>query len=75
MAICRIFQNLDGSVSIMRLNPRLQDVTFEGETAKNDSLKGLPFFDVDESELPTDRSERDKWRIQDGKIKIEGKNG
>ena len=68
MALCRVFQHLDGSVSVLRLNPRLTDVTLDGETAKNSSLQGLPFIDVDESQIPIDRGNRHNWRIKDGKI-------
>ena len=69
MAICRVFQNLDGSVSIMRLNPRLGDsISLDGETAKNDSLEGLPFFDMDETSIPKNRESRKTWKIKNNKL-------
>ena len=87
MAICRVFQNPDGSVSIMRPNPTLrQDGESDGafivriadlNRANEEAVArangvppspALPFIDVDESEIPTDRQNRQNWRIKDGKI-------
>ena len=64
MAICRVFQNSDGSVRILRLNPRRSEFTLDGETAKDRSLLGLPFQDVEEADIPANRVNRDKWRLQ-----------
>lgn len=70
----RVFQNPDGSVRINRPNPRLRN---DGETddefiarigadtvMKDPSLAGLPFQDVDEADIPADRTDRHKWRLQ-----------
>ena len=55
----------------MRLNLRREDITLDGETAKNSSLQGLPFVDVDESTIPANRSQRHKWRVKNGEVKID----
>ena len=73
MAICRVFQNSDGSVRITRINlrarlegiPRLSERNFlDQETTKDPSLAGLPFQDINEADIPANRVNRDKWRLQ-----------
>ncbi len=71
MALCRVFTHPSGEVSVMRLNPRAQGITFDGEVAKNPALVGLPFIDVDDSTLPTDRANRHKWRIKNGALTVD----
>lgn len=71
MVLCRVFQNPDGSVRILRLNPRMPHVTLGDEAAKDKTLEGLPFVDIDESAIPTDRSERHKWRVQGGSVVVD----
>jgi len=67
----RVFQNLDGSVRILRLNPRLSGATLATETAKDSSLAALPFVDVNDATLPIDRTKRDKWRLLGQKVIID----
>ena len=74
----RVYEEPSGHLRILHPNGRLQE---EGETddaffarvvakaeAGDTSLRGLPFTDVDESLIPSDRSSRDGWRIKDGII-------
>ena len=62
----RVFNNSDGTVRILRLNPKnypnLTALDFALETAKDETLKDLPWADVDENDIPLDRSKRNKWR-------------
>lgn len=76
MILCRVFVNPDGSLRIMRPNMRYWDSTectdgnfcarvLDEDTAKDASLFGLSFYDVDISSLPTDRTKRHAWRWAD----------
>ena len=63
MPMCRVFQNVDGSVRLMHPNKRLQllgetDADFTARVCsadrdKDPSLAGLPSFDVNTAALPT----------------------
>ena len=75
MARCRIFTNPDGSVRIMRPNLRRYDPKRETLSAytqrildqdsqKDTSVAELAFVDLDDSQLPADRSNRHKWRLK-----------
>ena len=80
---CRVFENPDGSVSIMRLNEkmRLQGESddafavrmFPIEQEKNVSLSGLVFSDVEASDIPASRAFRKdfKRRMVAGKMRVE----
>jgi len=76
--LVRIFEQPDGTLSIIRPNARMRE---EGEgdqafidriagaaMAGDSSLAGLPFTDLDESALPQDRTLRNAWRLKDGKV-------
>lgn len=77
MAIVRVFENPDGSVRVMRLNERHRlvgetDAQFFGrETAKQPELTGLPFVDMDSADLPPNRADRYKWRLQGGRVRVD----
>jgi hypothetical protein len=72
--IVRVFQEASGHVRIMRLNQKMRvqgetDVQFASrmfplETAKQADLAGLSFVDMDETDLPTNRANRDKFRLK-----------
>lgn len=69
--LCRVFQNPDGTVRIMRPNPKLGQVDsafFDAETSKDASLKDLPFVDVEQDTIPTNSSRRRAWRITAGRV-------
>jgi hypothetical protein len=38
--------------------------------ATPEEFRGLPFVDVDEATLPTDRSKRHAWRVRNGKVEV-----
>jgi len=66
----RIFINPDGSLRILCANPRYRQenesdsILLSRCAEKDPNLQGLDFFDADETDLPQDRSERHKWRVQ-----------
>lgn len=86
----RVYQPVDGPVRILRLNARRRldadtDETFlEREAAHAEAadptLAGLPFVDLDEAEIPTERQRtvgaerfnvRAAWRIVNGRVTID----
>ena len=77
----RVYQEPSGNLRIVRINPRLREVDESDDDcfiriagmaeAGDSSLQGLSFVDVDEAEIPTDRAERYKWRIQAGKCVVD----
>ncbi len=77
MPTCRVFQNLDGTIRVMRLNERHRllgetDASFfTRETAKQPGLFALPFIDVDASTTPTDRGRRYAWRVSAGAVIVD----
>ena len=79
----RVFEQLDGSVRIMRLNEKMRltgesDDAFAArmfpiEQAKDVSLSGLVSSDVDAIGIPTSRADRKnfKLRMRAGKMRVE----
>lgn len=76
MKICRVFVCTDGSIRIMHPNMRRWNPweCSEGEfcrklmdasMTKDPTLAGLPYYDVDASSIPSDRSKRHAWRWAD----------
>lgn len=60
-----IYKNLDGSVAVIHPTPEaLEFMTIE-EIALKDVPTGLAFAIVEDSEIPTDRTFRDAWAIED----------
>lgn len=60
-----IYKNLNDSVSIITPTPEsLEYMTIE-EIALKDVPTGLPFAIVEDSEIPTYRTFRDAWTIDD----------
>lgn len=71
----RVVTRPDGGVSIVHLLAEYcpgQQVTecLDRETAKA-GLAGLPFVDMLSSALPSERSGRDKWTLQNGTVKVD----
>lgn len=81
MAICRVFQNPDGSLRFLRLNERRRlpgesDADFavrlgNAAIAGDSTLQGLFFIDADPATFPPDLSQRHKWRIQAGQVRLD----
>ena len=79
----RVFENLDGSIRIMKLNEkmRLQGESddafavrmFPIEVAKQSGLAGLVSSDIDEADIPASRTDRKnfKLRMRAGKMRVE----
>lgn len=60
-----IYKNENGGVSIITPTPEaLEHMTIK-EIALKDVPTGLPFAIVEDSEIPTDRTFRDAWTIDD----------
>jgi hypothetical protein len=75
----RVFERPDGSLAIWRpLTPMLDGedgaAYLEREAhraARDPSLAGLPFTDVDEADLPTTRAARNRWRLRGGRVVVD----
>ena len=78
--LVRVFNREDGGVSILKPNERLR---LKGETdnafieriaagpMKNDpGLAKLKYIDVEEASLPSDRTDRNSWRLEGKKIVV-----
>lgn len=82
MALVRVFERADGGVSFTRPVRKRRpgesqrayyDEVF-GKAVRNDrKLRGRPYVDLDDSELP-DREHRDRWRLVDGKVVVPDEN-
>ena len=60
-----VYKNESGGVSIITPTPEaLEHMTID-EIALKDVPTGLPFAIVEDSEIPTDRTFRDAWTIDD----------
>ena len=66
-----IYKNEDGGISIITPTPEsLKSMTIE-DIALKDVPTGIPFVIVEDSEIPTDRTFRDAWTI-DESLLIDG---
>ena len=72
MGICRVVQKPGGTLSVIRPSPnsRLPDeeesVWLDRIFTKHMKVRemiGFPFVDMDDSQLPSDRKMRNKWRL------------
>ena len=63
-----IYKNESGGVSI--LHPTDEALSFMSidEIAKKDVPTGLPYKIVDDSEVPTDRTFRDAWTVDEATL-------
>lgn len=63
-----IYKNLDESVAVIHPTPEaLEFMTIE-EIALKDVPTGLPFAIVEDSEIPTDRTFRDAWTVDEATL-------
>lgn len=60
-----IYINENGSLAIIHPAPEALDMYTIDDIAKKDVPTGLPYKIVDDSEVPTDRTFRDAWTIDD----------
>ena len=60
-----IYKNLDGSVAVIHPTPEALEFMAIEEIALKDVPTGLAFAIVEDSEIPTDRTFRDAWAIED----------
>ena len=66
-----IYKNLNGGVSIINPTPEALKHMTINEIALKDVPTGLPFAIIEDSEIPTDRTFRDAWTI-DESLLIDG---
>ena len=60
-----IYKNSNGGVSIITPSPETLKYMTIDEIALKDVPTGLPFTIVEDSEIPTDRTFRDAWTVDD----------
>ena len=60
-----IYKNLNGGVSIITPTPEALKHMTINEIALKDVPTGLPFAIIEDSEIPTDRTFRDAWTIDE----------
>ena len=60
-----IYKNSDESVAVLIPSPRCLEKHTLGAIALKDVPEGLPFWLVEDDEIPADRSFRDAWEIPD----------
>lgn len=58
-----IYRGTDNSISVIIPNADCEQAFGIMAIAKKDVPEGLPFWIVDESEIPTDRTFRNAWEI------------
>lgn len=58
-----IHKNSDDTVSVLYPNLQLLDFVTIEQIAEKDVPHGLPYWIVDSSVIPTDRTERNQWRL------------
>lgn len=72
--LCRVFSKADGSVVVTCLPPSTTKPSeaFAEAVQAMPSLKGLPYVDVPQSQLPADPSTFHAWRQKGGKVVVDG---
>ena len=63
-----IYKNESGSVSVITPTEAALSFMTIDEIAKKDVPTGLPYKIVEDSEVPTDRTFRDAWTIDDATL-------
>ena len=63
-----IYKNESGSVSILHPTDEALSFMTIDEIAKKDVPTGLPYKIVDDSEVPTDRTFRDAWTVDEATL-------
>ena len=60
-----IYKNSDGSVAVIHPTHEALEIMTIEEIALKDVPTGLPFAIVEDSEIPTDRTYRDAWVVDE----------
>ena len=60
-----IYKNSDGSVAVIHPTDEALEIMAIKEIALKDVPTGLAFAIIEDSEIPTDRTFRDAWTIDD----------
>lgn len=60
-----IYQKSDGSVSVLVSTPEVIETFGIEKIAEKDVPSGLPYWFANDSDIPTDRSQRDAWEIDE----------
>ena len=63
-----IYKNSDGSVAVIHPTPEALEFMTIDEIALKDVPTGLPFAIVEDSEIPTDRTFRDAWVLDESTV-------
>lgn len=63
-----IYKNESGGVSIIHPSPEAIEVMTIEEIALKDIPTGLPYKIVEDSEIPTDRTFRDAWTVDEATL-------
>ena len=63
-----IYKNENGGVSILHPTDEALSFMTIDEIAKKDVPTGLPYKIVDDSEVPTDRTFRDAWTVDEATL-------
>lgn len=63
-----IYKNLNGGVSIVTPTEEVLSFMTIDEIAKKDVPTGLPYKIVDDSEIPTDRTFRNAWTVDEATL-------
>ncbi len=59
-----IFKNIDNTIGILIPTQQALDMFGIEAIAKKDVPSGLPYWIVEDSEIPTDRTERNAWYFE-----------
>ena len=63
-----IYKNENGGVSIIHPTDDALEIMSIDEIAKKDVPTGLPYKIVEDSEIPTDRTFRDAWTVDEATL-------
>jgi len=60
-----IYKNTDGTISVLIPTQEALDVYGLEATAKKDTPHELPYWIVEDTDIPSDRSQRDAWTMDE----------
>jgi len=60
-----IYKNTDGTIAVLIPTQEALDVYGLEAIAKKDTPNGLPYWIVEDTDIPSDRSQRDAWTIDE----------
>ena len=63
-----IYKNMEGGVSIITPTDEALSMMTIDDIAKKDVPTGLPYKIVEDSEIPTDRTFRDAWAVDESTL-------